>query len=55
MNEQVDTLVQGLDGQIDALRTTAGLKGSAARLERFGLEAKRDVDIALSYVELGLP
>ena len=55
VNEQVDTLVQGLGGQIDALRTTAGLKGNAARLERFGVEAKRDVDIALSHVELDLP
>ena len=47
--------MQGLGGQIDALRTTAGLKGNAARLERFGVEATRDVDIALSHVELGLP
>jgi hypothetical protein len=55
VNAQVDTLVQGLGAQIDALRTTAGLKRNATRLERFALEAKRDVDIAVSHVELGLP
>jgi hypothetical protein len=55
VNAQVETLVRGLGGQIDALKTTAGLKGNAARLERYGLEAKRDVDIALSHVELSLP
>ena len=52
---QIENSGDGLGGRIDALRTTGGLTGNAARLERYRLEAKRDVDIALSHVAFGLP
>ena len=49
---QIDSLVTGLGGQIDGLKTGAGVKGAANRIEPAGIAAKRDVEIAVSRAGL---
>lgn len=55
LNTHIDALACGLGAQIDALKSTGGLQSNAARLDRYRLEARRDVDIALSGAALSLP
>lgn len=55
LNANIDGLTNGFGAQIDGLKTTGGLKGNTTRLDRYRLESKRDVDIAFSSVEIGLP
>ena len=49
---QIDSLATGLGGQIDGLKTGAGVKGAAKRIEPAGITAKRDVEIAVGRAEL---
>src|SRR5687767_8281190 len=47
VQSQIGDLVAGIGAQIDALKTGAGVKGAAKRLEPAGVAAKRDVDIEI--------
>lgn len=55
MTEEIDSLVNGLGGRIDALKTGARVQGAVGRLQRVRLEAVRDVEIALAKAELRVP
>lgn len=52
VHRQIDDLVTGLGGQIDGLKTGAGVKGAADRMQPAGSAAKRDVEIEVSRVEI---
>ena len=52
VQSQIDTLVKGVGAQIDGLKTGAGVKGGAKRIEPAGIAAKRDVEIAVSRAGL---
>jgi hypothetical protein len=52
VQSQIDSLVAGFGAQIDGLRTGAGVKGAAKRIEPAGIAAKRDVEIAVSRAAL---
>ena len=55
VQSRIDGLVVGLGGQIDSLKTGAGVKGAAKRLEPAGNAARRDVEIEISRVALRSP
>jgi len=55
VQSQIDSLVTGLGGQIDRLKTGSGVKGAAKRIESAGIAAKRDVEIAVSRAALRSP
>ena len=52
---EIDGLVNGLGGRIDALKTGGRVQGAISRLDRVRFEAVRDVEIALAKAELGVP
>jgi hypothetical protein len=52
IQSQINNLVTGLGAQIDGLKTGAGVKGAATRLEPAGCEAKRDADLEIARAGL---
>ena len=55
MTSEIDSLVNGLAGRIDELKTAGRVQGASGRLQPVKAQALRDVEIALGKATLGIP